>query len=112
MFNQYDLVRIKWLEKYKENDFYYGIPKRIALRLEKEIVIIQELVDEITYRISHQCVDFNGWLVPSSCLYLAFENKDDTLKHLNSRDNATHCAQCGEKLKEPYPRIKFCSRCE
>lgn len=34
------------------------------------------------------------------------------LKTLNSAPSAVKCAACGGDLKEPYPRIKFCPRCE
>ena len=34
------------------------------------------------------------------------------LKSLNSRHDVFECASCGGLLKVPYPRIKYCPRCE
>ena len=39
-----------------------------------------------------------------------FSNID--LKTVNSVSSATNCASCGGQLKEPYPGLKHCSKCE
>lgn len=40
------------------------------------------------------------------------DTNPSTLKELNSKPEATNCASCNHKLKEPYPFIKFCPKCE
>lgn len=39
-------------------------------------------------------------------------SKTDNLKTANMRPNATECAACGSLLKEPWPRLKHCPKCE
>jgi hypothetical protein len=34
------------------------------------------------------------------------------LKTANSNPSATNCVKCGSKLKEPYPGLKHCPKCE
>jgi hypothetical protein len=38
--------------------------------------------------------------------------KQMDLKTANSNPSATNCVKCGSKLKEPYPGLKHCPKCE
>jgi len=55
-----------------------------------------------------------GWLEDGTLI----KNGEETiqiiydLKTLNSSPSAHNCAKCNGQLKEPYPRLKHCPKCE
>jgi hypothetical protein len=56
----------------------------------------------------HHGLEFYGDDVDNTSV----STSQEVLKVKNSSPEATKCASCGGKLKEPYPGIKLCPKCE